>query len=406
MENKLSDIILSLKIGRILKITMVFLLLGIIQVSAASYAEDHRISVAVENGTFYDVISQIEKQSEFMFFYKSEEIDNNQRYTLNMKDKTASEVLNVITKNNHLSYRIVGKHIIITKVLSTMQDNNKVVSGIVQDAQGVPVAGANVTVKGTTIGTITDADGNFELKVPVNANTLSVSYIGYLTKDMPIGKQSKFKVVLTEDLQALEEVVVVGYGTQKKVNLTGAVDQVTDKVFNNRSVSNVTQALQGTIPNLNITLDDGKPTRTASYNVRGTTSIGQGGSALVLIDGVEGDPALLNPNDIASVSVLKDAASAAIYGARGSFGVVLITTKDPQKGKVSVNYTGNVSVQKPTTVPDFVTDGLVYAEHSVKLTMLGTITHLYQVKSIRVKDIRMLGWTTSDHVANLAIWMK
>src|SRR5574344_1166876 len=142
MENKLSDIILYLKIGRILKITMVFLLLGIIQVSAASYAEDHRISVAVENGTFYDVISQIEKQSEFMFFYKSEEIDNNQRYTLNMKDKTASEVLNVITKNNHLSYRIVGKHIIITKVLSTMQDNNKVVSGIVQDAQGVPVAGA------------------------------------------------------------------------------------------------------------------------------------------------------------------------------------------------------------------------------------------------------------------------
>jgi TonB-linked SusC/RagA family outer membrane protein len=363
MEKKLSDIILSLKIGRVLKITMVFLLLGIIQVSAESYAENHRISVAVENGTFYDVISQIEKQSEFMFFYKSEEIDNNQRYTLNMKDKTASEVLNAITRDNHLSYKIVGKHIIITKVLSTMQDNNKVLSGIVQDAQGVPVAGANVTVKGTTVGTITDANGNFELKVPANAATLSISYIGYLTKDLSIGKQSKFKVVLTEDLQALEEVVVVGYGTQKKVNLTGAVDQVTDKVFNNRSVSNVTQALQGTIPNLNITLDDGKPTRTASYNVRGTTSIGQGGSALVLIDGVEGDPALLNPNDIASVSVLKDAASAAIYGARGSFGVVLITTKDPQKGKVSVNYTGNVSVQKPTTVPDFVTDGLVYAEH-------------------------------------------
>ena len=123
-------------------------------------------------------------------------------------------------------------------------------------------------------------------------------------------------MVLVEDTQTLDEVVVVGYGTQKKVNLTGAVEQVTSEVFDNRSVPNVTQALQGSIPNLNIQLTDGKPTRSASYNVRGTTSIGQGGSALVLIDGVEGDPSMLNPNDIASVSVLKDAASAAIYGAR------------------------------------------------------------------------------------------
>ena len=170
-------------------------------------------------------------------------------------------------------------------------------------------------------------------------------------------------MALVEDTQTLDEVVVVGYGTQKKVNLTGAVEQVTSEVFDNRSVPNVTQALQGSIPNLNIQLTDGKPTRSASYNVRGTTSIGQGGSALVLIDGVEGDPSMLNPNDIASVSVLKDAASAAIYGARGTFGVVLITTKEPTKDKTSITYSGNFAMQKPVTVPDFVTDGYEYASH-------------------------------------------
>lgn len=170
-------------------------------------------------------------------------------------------------------------------------------------------------------------------------------------------------IVLEEAAQKLNEVVVVGYGTQKKVNLTGAVEQVGSEVFENRSVASVTQALQGSVPNLNITLEDGKPSRTATFNVRGTGSIGQGGNALVLIDGVEGDPSLLNPNDIASVSVLKDAASASIYGARGSFGVVLITTKNATKGKTTINYTGNFSMQSPTNTPDYVTDGVIWAEH-------------------------------------------
>ena len=132
---------------------------------------------------------------------------------------------------------------------------------------------------------------------------------------------------------------------------------MTSEVFDNRSISNVTQALQGTIPNLNISMTDGKPNRTAEYNIRGTTSIGQKGSALILIDGVEGDPSMLNPNDIASVSVLKDAASAAIYGARGAFGVVLISTKNPSKDKTSVTYSGNFTMKSPTKVPDVVTDG-------------------------------------------------
>lgn len=247
-------------------------------------------------------------------------------------------------------------------MMSVAQQGAYHLTGTIVDGNGEPVVGANVVEKGTTNGTVTDIDGKFSLEVRNNA-VLTVSFIGYIPKEITLKGEKDLKVILMEDTQTLDEVVVVGYGTQKKVNLTGAVDQVTSEVFDNRSVPNVTQALQGSIPNLNIQLTDGKPTRTASYNVRGTTSIGQGGNALVLIDGVEGDPAMLNPNDIASVSVLKDAASAAIYGARGTFGVVLITTKEPAKDRTSITYSGNFSMQKPVTVPDFVTDGYEYASH-------------------------------------------
>lgn len=242
------------------------------------------------------------------------------------------------------------------------QSDVYMLTGTVIDEAGVPVIGANIIEKGTTNGAVTDFDGNFSIQIRKNS-MLVVSYIGYSDQEIAVNGVQTLRIVLKEDSQSLDELVVVGYGTQKKVNLTGAVEQVTSEVFDNRSVPNVTQALQGSIPNLNIQITDGKPTRTASYNVRGTTSIGQGGDALVLIDGVEGDPSTLNPNDIASVSVLKDAASAAIYGARGTFGVVLITTKEPNKDKTSITYSGNFSMQQPTTVPDFVTDGYEYASH-------------------------------------------
>ena len=247
-------------------------------------------------------------------------------------------------------------------IIGVAQQRTYYLTGTIVDGYGEPVIGANVIEKGKTNGTVTDIDGKFSLEVTPDA-VLTISFIGYIPKEIKLNGEKELHVVLMEDMQKLDEVVVVGYGTQKKVNLTGAVEQVTSEVFDNRSVPNVTQALQGSIPNLNIQLTDGKPTRSASYNVRGTTSIGQGGSALVLIDGVEGDPSMLNPNDIASVSVLKDAASAAIYGARGTFGVVLITTKEPTKDKTSITYSGNFSMQKPVTVPDFVTDGYEYASH-------------------------------------------
>lgn len=236
------------------------------------------------------------------------------------------------------------------------------VKGHVTDKNGEPLIGATVVEKTSGDGTITDLDGNFSLSVFTGA-ILEISYIGYKNQQVVVKNETDLVVKLDDESELLDEVVVVGYGVQKKVNLTGAVEQVTSEVFENRSASNATQMLQGSVPNLNIQLTDGKPGRTASFNVRGTTSIGQGGDALVLIDGVEGDPSTINPNDIASVSVLKDAASAAIYGARGTFGVVLITTKSPQTDKTSITYSGNFSLQTPVSVPDVVSDGYEYAKH-------------------------------------------
>ncbi|MFV0266366.1 MAG: SusC/RagA family TonB-linked outer membrane protein, partial [Draconibacterium sp.] len=245
---------------------------------------------------------------------------------------------------------------------TTESQQNKNISGKVTDKSGQPLPGVTVVIKGTSQGTVTGNDGTYSLNNIPEKATLLFSFVGMRSQEIVIGNQATINLQMEEESIGLDEVVAVGYGTQKRVNLTGAVDQVSEEVFENRSVSNVTQALQGVVPNLNIKITDGKPTRTSSFNVRGNTSIGTGGSALVLIDGVEGDPALLNPNDIASVSVLKDAASAAIYGARGTFGVVLITTKQPKKGKVTVNYTGNFSLQSPVALQDNVTDGYIWSE--------------------------------------------
>ncbi len=244
-----------------------------------------------------------------------------------------------------------------------MQDES--VTCVVTDKTGA-MPGASVVVKGTTNGGITDLDGKVVLTGVAPDAILVVSFIGYNTIEVPVNNQKTVYAILKDDTLTLEETVVVGYGTQKKANLTGAVDQVGSETFEGRSSANLSQMLQGQIPNLNLKFTDGRPNASPSFNVRGTTSIGQGGSALVLIDGVEGDPSLLNPNDIESVSVLKDAASAAVYGSRAPYGVVLITTKGASKGKATVSYQTNLTFNTPTSIPDFVSDGYTYAEHFYK----------------------------------------
>jgi TonB-linked SusC/RagA family outer membrane protein len=236
------------------------------------------------------------------------------------------------------------------------------VTGTVADSRGTALPGTTVQVKGSNTGVQTDGSGKYSIEVPGSGSTIVFSFVGYIPKEIVVQNQTSINVTLDEDTKGLQEIVVVGYGTQKKANLTGAVDQVTSSALENRSIASLTQGLKGVVPNLNIRLLDGKPNQSPSYNIRGVTSIGQGGSALVLIDGVEGDPSMINPNDVENISVLKDAASSSIYGARAAFGVVLITTKNPSKGKTSVTFSTNYSLRKPIAVPDLVTDGYTFAK--------------------------------------------
>lgn len=237
----------------------------------------------------------------------------------------------------------------------------KEINGKVYDAAGVPLSGVTIINLQSQASTQSSEDGSFSISAE-KGQRIRFSFLGFISQELTYQDQTDVTIRLEPDNTALDEVVVVGYGTQKKANLTGAVDQVGSEVFEGRPLANVSQMLQGAVPNLNITPADGKPTRAPGFNIRGTTSIGQGGGALILIDGVEGDPSILNPNDIESVSVLKDASSAAIYGSRGTFGVVLITTKRAKEGRSTINYSGGLTSQKPTTLPDFVTDGYTYAE--------------------------------------------
>lgn len=247
-------------------------------------------------------------------------------------------------------------------ILSANVKSQSTISGKVSTTSGEILAGVNVVLKGTARGTVTDNKGNYIINGRNNNDTLVFSHIGSLTQEIAVNRRTVINVQLAKDNKMLGDVVVVGYGTQEKVNLTGAVDQVGSEYFENRPVPNVSRALQGVIPNLNISFSDGKPTTSPTWNVRGLTSIGAGGSALVLIDGVWGDPANLNPDDIESVTVLKDAASAAIYGSRGSFGVVLITTKSPKKSKPQITYSGSYAINQKTVTPDLVTDGYTWAK--------------------------------------------
>ncbi|HVG17274.1 MAG TPA: TonB-dependent receptor plug domain-containing protein, partial [Chitinophagaceae bacterium] len=256
-----------------------------------------------------------------------------------------------------------------------LAQTNATVTGIIRTESGASIPDATIIAvneadNASQYTTLSNNVGAFSFnQLTTGANyRFTISHVGYKEQVLRnYAVKASGNTAITVSLVAatnasLDEVIVVGYGTQKRVNATGAVDQITSKNLENRPITNLTQGLQGLLPNLNIRMGDGKPTQSPSYNIRGTTSIGQGGSALVLIDGFEGDPSLINPNDIESVSILKDAASAAIYGARGVFGVVLITTKKGVKGRTSVSYSSNYALKSPVTRPDFVTDGYLWSK--------------------------------------------
>ncbi len=241
------------------------------------------------------------------------------------------------------------------------QDVDVTVTGTVRDEAGEPIPGVTVSVPGTTMGTATDLSGEYALTVPEGSD-LVFSFIGYVSQTIPVGDQTVIDVVLQEDMASLDEVVVVGYGTQKKVNVIGSVSQVSAADIENRPVPQITQALTGQMPGVTVTQRSGRPGESGgTIRVRGVGSFGAAPNALVIIDGIPGNLNDINPNDIQSVSVLKDASSAAIYGARAANGVILVTTKSGSEGKLTISYNGYVGFNEATELPDFV-NSWEYAE--------------------------------------------
>lgn len=262
------------------------------------------------------------------------------------------------------------------------QQDTHVKGTVIDSRTGEPIIGANIVVKGTTNGTITGVDGDYSLKAPVGS-VLEISFIGYKTVTVKAvaGLQ---KIRLQEDSSLLDEVVVVGYGTQKKVNLSGAVDAISSEALEDRPIINAGQGLQGVIPNLNITISNGAANSTPSFNIRGETSL-NGGDPLILVDNIpttSGELSRLNTNDIESVSVLKDAASAAIYGARAAFGVILVTTKRAKSEKIAINVNAFYSTRKVTRVPEHVTDP--YTVMKIKHDAATPLYNLYPEKQLEI----------------------
>lgn len=320
------------KNNQVLKLTLGLLLVGAVSANA------QKVSFNGECLSLSKAFERIESLSKYKIEYNASQLNVNRVVTLNQKNKDVLEVVGDLLKGSGFTYTVNGNYILVKPAQQQAKKSTKV-EGVVKDAAGEPVIGATVMQSGTRNGTVTDIDGRFVIDVPEGA-MLTVSYLGY--KDITTKASANMNISMESSVEALDEVVVVGYGTQKKANLTGSVSQVKmDEVLGDRPVVSVASALQGAMPGLTIGGGSG-PGVAKSVNIRGAVSI-NGGSPLVLIDNVEGDLSSLNPEDIESVTVLKDAASSAIYGARAAGGVVLVTLKHPQSGeRFSVNYNFNV----------------------------------------------------------------
>lgn len=314
-----------------------------------------QISLSVQNKPIRDIMKEIEKQSDYRFFYSNDYPALTMQKSINVKDEKIEKVLDQLTLHTNLAYILkADKQIVLTEKGNVSQQKKNKVTGIVKDANGEPVIGANVMVKGQSIGTITDIDGRFVLDAPANA-VLQITYIGYVADEVKVSGKKELTIILKEDTETLDEVVVVGYGTMKKRDITGAVSSVNTSVLTAGSVPSAADALQGRIAGVNIQKNAGRPGGSYSIQVRGVSSIKNKNSGpLYVIDGIPTSEGMndLNPNDIETIDVLKDASATAIYGSRGANGVVIITTRRGEKGKVSIQYEGNVGFREASHLPD------------------------------------------------------
>lgn len=381
-----------LKSVRVMRIGLFLLFVLVAQLHAESlYSQNTVINLKLENATVEQVIDKIEKETDFSFLFTDKSVDIDWKVSVDARNKNINELLETLFGDTHVQYRIVDKQIILSnkKLLAANANQQKQVSGVVVDTNGDPVIGANIVEKGTTNGTISDLEGRFHLNA-APGTTLVITYIGYIPQEVNVGGRSSLTITLHEDSEVLDEVVVIGYGTMRKKDLTGAVTAVKGDELASRKTTQLSTALQGAIAGVTVTRDNNAPGAAAgSIRVRGITTIGDT-SPLVIIDGVPGSINDVNPNDVESMSVLKDAASASIYGSRAAAGVILITTKRAQEKSLSINYNFEYGLEIPTRQPEYV----------------GVKRFLETTNELRYNDNKTGGWNQAYSEEDINNWEK
>lgn len=355
----------KLKIDLKMKLTVLLLIVSLFQLQAKeSYAQKTKISLDLTNVSIEKVFDEIESQTEFKFLYNYNDANYEKLISIKAKKEQVASILKRLLKGTNVSFQVIGKQIVLKKQTENTlkqaldasskksEDQEFTVSGTVTDNNGVPLPGVNIIVAGSVKGTQTDFDGNYSITVQ-KGDVLEFSFIGYKSQKVTIGDTNTIDLVMEEETSALEEVVVIGYGTQKKTNLTAAVQMVDTKDLENRPVKSLTEMLSASVPGLNVSTTSGAPNAEPSLNIRGFTGFNSSGSPLVLVDGVPQDIKLVNARDVESISVLKDAAASAIYGSRAPNGVVLITTKSGKKGqRMQIDFSSNLTISSPIGLPE------------------------------------------------------
>ncbi|MCK9641699.1 MAG: carboxypeptidase-like regulatory domain-containing protein, partial [Prolixibacteraceae bacterium] len=343
------------------KAVWIIVMASVLQVSAGtnlSYSQSVKMNIHLENVDLEQVIWTMKKQSEFNFLYSNEDVKGVNKLDIEMKDATAETILDYCLKGTDLTYEIVNKAIIIKRTegdgsrinnglpAQSEAEQKRELSGTVKDSKGLPLPGVSVVVKGTTIGIITDSDGNFRLLIPADAKTIVFSFIGMKTQEFPILGKTNLNVVLAEETVGVDEVVIVAYGTQKKVTVTGAVSSLVAKELKQSPSANFVGAMAGRLPGLITMQNSGQPgAEGINIYLRGVSTT-NGQNPLILIDGVPRDNiTTIDPNEVASVSILKDASSTAVFGVRGANGVILITTKRGTTETPQINVTAEYGLQ-------------------------------------------------------------
>ncbi|MDR1676417.1 MAG: TonB-dependent receptor [Tannerella sp.] len=326
-----------------------------------THEQNSKITLKMKDASIKDVLKEIEKRSDYTFFYSDQALeDMERRVNLDVTNTEIKDVLAGILPG--CTYEMdLRRIILIPRTPEETQQDGKRVAGVVTDDTGEPLAGVNISIKGTNTGVITDAGGQYAIIVPDGNAVLAFSFIGFATRETTVGNRTVIDISLDEDTRILEEVVVVGYGLQKKVNLTGAISTVDIKRLENRPLTNATQALQG-VQGVYVNQAGAQPgVDGATIRVRGQGTLNNN-DPLVLVDGIEYKLEAINPNDIESISVLKDAASSAIYGSRAANGVILVKTKSGKKGAFTVDYNNYFGIQQATYLPKFVYDPILFME--------------------------------------------